>query len=102
MSDFEIIDEDEFKKAQARKASAKPATGRKATAKYNTDDRTKTGWYKLPHSMGFCTVPSHDLVMETIKPEGKVYRQRYPSRMVIQIGDYLVCRDCYLAEADLA
>lgn len=101
MTDFEIIGEDEFKKAQEKKPRATGSPRKRgATKLFNTDDRTKTGWYKLPHTMGYCTVPSHDEVQKALKPEAKAYRQRYPVRMVFQIGEYTVCRDCYLARAD--
>jgi len=91
---FEVISQDEFTKAQSTSGSTTKAK------KYNTEDRTLTGWWKLPSFQAFCTVPSHEDVIRALKPEAKEYRQRYPVRHVFTIGEYDVCRDCYIVEAD--
>jgi hypothetical protein len=64
------------------------------------EPRTRTTWVELPYSLGFCEVPAHDEVMKTLTPEQKVYRDKYPTRWVIDINGVKVCRDCFLAEAD--
>lgn len=86
---FEVITKEEYERGTT---GAKRAT--------NTEDRTLTGWYKLTHHYGFCTVPNHDEVYKTLHPEQQEYRQKYPTRMIFEIGRYFVCRDCFLAEAD--
>ncbi len=88
---FEIIDADAYRKGTARTSKGK---------KLKTEPRNFTTWYDLPTHFGFCTVPTHEDVQRTLKPEQKEYRQVYPTRSVYQIGEYFVCRDCYLAEAD--
>jgi hypothetical protein len=94
---FEVISEEE---ANAPDTS-KPKTTRKKKGA-NTDDRTQTGWYNLPHTVhGFCTVPRHEEVQRELNPEQLEYRDKYPTRMLFEIGEYLVCKDCYLASADL-
>lgn len=98
---FQIIDEAAYKEAQHEAA---PTVARKPRAKKsaNTDDRTHTGWYKLNHThFGFCTVPRHNEIQAALNEEQKEFRDKYPTRMLFPIGDYLVCKDCYLAKADL-
>lgn len=97
---FEEITEEELK----REVSAS-TTGRRKNPKYDDSIRTQTGWHKLPHIMGFCTVPTHNelqqLICETSE-EAKQYREQlYPNRMTYYIDPYHVCRDCYVAEADV-
>lgn len=103
MSDlFETISEDEFKAATETSATKTP-TGRTRKRKaVSFEDRTNTGWFKLNalHSMGFCTVPMHDEIQQSLHPEKKEYRQKYPVRMIVRIGNLDVCRDCFVAEAD--
>jgi hypothetical protein len=102
MSDFafEEISEDELKKELATSSP-----GRTRNPKYDPDIRTNTNWHKLPHIMGFCTVPTHDELQKVISEaseEAREYReQRYPSRMTYFIDPYHVCRDCFVAEADI-
>lgn len=98
---FEEITEEELKKEIAESTG----TGRKKNKKYDDTIRTQTGWHKLPHIMGFCTVPTHDelqkLICET-SDEAREYReQMYPNRMTYLIDPYHVCRDCYVAQADI-
>jgi hypothetical protein len=98
---FEEITEAELLK----EVTAPTGTGRKKNKKYDDTIRTQTGWHKLPHIMGFCTVPTHDelqqLICETSE-EAKTFRtQMYPNRMTYFIDPYHVCRDCYVAEADI-
>jgi len=97
---FEEITEDELKKELAA-----PSGNKGKNKKYDDTDRTQTGWFRLPHVMGFCTVPTHDelqqLICETSE-EAKQWRtQQYPNRMTYLIAPYAVCRDCYIAEADI-
>lgn len=97
---FRIIDETEFN-AEAT-ATPKSTTGGRKTKTGNTDDRTHTGWYKLNHTQhGFCTVPSHNVVQDALSDEKKEFRDKYPVRMLFPIGNYLVCKDCYIMKADL-
>lgn len=100
MSLFEPISSDEFKAATQPKAKTSTGVRRGRRKEPDTEDRTLTGWYKLDHFMDFCTVPMHDELQRSMNEEKQAYRQRYPVRMVITIGDYQVCRDCYVAEAD--
>lgn len=97
---FEEITEEELK----REIST-TTTGRKKNPKYDDTIRTQTGWHKLPHVMAFCTVPMHDELQKSImeaSEEAREYReQMYPNRMVYSIDPYHVCRDCYVAEADI-
>jgi len=93
---FEVITNEEFTKAQA----VPDAPTKKTRKKHNTDDRTLTGWWKLPSYQGFCTVPTHDEVIQALKPEAQAYRSEYPVRYVFEIGEFQVCRDCYQVEAD--
>ena len=63
--------------------------------------RTVTHWFTLTHKMGFCTVPTHyDNVPES-DHTGQPY-DKYPTRMCVEIGDYHVCRWCFIAKADVA
>jgi len=97
---FEEITEDELKK----ELTAAPSTRGKKN-KYDDTDRTQTGWFRLPHVMGFCTVPMHDEVQQLVcesSEDAKHWRtQKYPNRMTYLIHPYTVCRDCYIAEADI-
>lgn len=90
---FEVIDTATYEAAQRKTSGARKS-------KHNLDDRSFTTWYSLSHTMGFCTVPNHDEVIRSLNDEQKEYRQQYPVRMVYEIGEYMVCRDCFLAEAD--
>lgn len=93
---FRVIDESEFLAEET--TPRKTRTPRSA----NTDDRTQRGWYKLAHPQhGFCTVPRHEEIQKTLNEEQIEFRDKYPVRMLYPIGDYLVCKDCYLARADL-
>lgn len=95
---FQIITEEEANEPE--REQPKKATRKKKSA--NTDDRTQTGWYNLPHTVhGFCTVPRHEEIQRQLNPEKQEYREKYPVRMLFEIGEYLVCKDCYLAGADL-
>lgn len=85
---FEVVSEEEFTRTAPR------------TKGYTTEPRTLTVWYTLPHSFGFCTVPRHEEVQEKLEPDQKEYRQRYPTRLTFPIGEYMVCRDCFIVEAD--
>ncbi len=90
---FEIITSAEFQKAKLRdRTKVDPATL----------PRTLTNWLSLATHQDFCTCPSHEEVQRMINqdPEKQEYRQRYPTRYVIEIGDMMVCRDCWMAEAD--
>jgi hypothetical protein len=103
MSDFafEEITEDELLKETA----ATTSTGRPRNKKFDDSIRTNTNWHKLPHIMGFCTVPAHDELQKLIceaSDEAREYReQRYPNRMTYFIDPYHVCRDCFVAEVDI-
>jgi hypothetical protein len=89
---IESISPDEFKREAAAPRKSKTLT---------TEPRTRTVWVDLPYSLGFCTVPAHDEVMKTITSEvAKTYRDKYPTRWIIRIGELDVCRDCFLAGAD--
>jgi len=93
MSDFGIepMTAEEFRKAQI------PRTGKTIA----TEPRTRTVWFTLPTTQGFCTVPDHLEVQKTLDPTKKEYRDKYPVRHVFEIREGLfVCRDCFLAEAD--
>lgn len=94
---FESISPDEFDKATQRTPRTKTSTGDKEL------ERTQTVWFTLPSRLGACTVPSHDHVVGKITdPIKKAYREAYGHnlRMVYTIGEYDVCRDCFLMEAD--
>lgn len=65
-----------------------------------TEPRTRTVWVELDYSLGFCTVPAHEEVQKLLNPGQLEYRQKYPTRWVIEINGIMVCRDCFLAEAD--
>ena len=98
---FEVISDDEFAKAQASSETTTEKPKRGSKSKWNTDIRTQTNWFKFPTHTGFCTVPTHAEVQATLKDgEAGQYRQLYPSRQVFTIGEYDVCRDCFLVEAD--
>ena len=90
---FEVIDAATYEAAQR-----KTSTGRRS--KVNLDERTYTTWYSLAHTMGYCTVPTHDEVIRALNPSQQEYRQQYPVRMVYEIGNLMVCRDCFLVGAD--
>jgi len=89
---IESVGREEFKREAA-------STQRKSKA-LTTEPRTRTVWVELPYSLGFCTVPAHDEVMKLLTPNQKVYRDKYPTRWIIRIGELDVCRDCFLAGAD--
>lgn len=101
---FEEISEEELQQALAPSPSTKGKT-----QKYDTTERTRTNWFRLPHIMGFCTVPMHDEVQELVASESEdaaqwreQYKgQRYPNRMVFTIHPYQVCRDCFIHSADI-
>ena len=86
---FEVITADEFHEAKAQTSKG-----------LVTEPRNFTTWIGLPSRLGFCTVPDHDEIQKMLSPEQKEYRQVYPTRMVTHIGDYDVCRDCFLRRAD--
>jgi hypothetical protein len=97
---FEEITEAELI-AEARTTTS----GRRKNPKYDDTIRTQTAWHKLPHIMGFCTVPTHDELQQLIceaSDEARQYREQlYPNRMTYLIDPYHVCRDCYCASADI-
>jgi hypothetical protein len=63
--------------------------------------RTVVHWLTLPHKLSFCSVPTHyDNVPDT-DMNGQPY-DKYPSRLCTEIGDYSVCRWCYINSADIA
>lgn len=88
---IEPVSSEEFKRE---------ATAPRKSKSIVTEPRTRTVWVDLPYSLGFCTVPAHEEVMKTIEGEAKVYRDKYPTRWVIRIGEVDVCRDCFLVGAD--
>lgn len=62
--------------------------------------RTVTQWMTFQHRMGFCTVPSHyDNVPDT-DYTGEKY-DKHPTRMIVEIEPYEVCRWCYIKSADM-
>ena len=77
----------------------KEAATRK-TKELVTEPRTRTVWVELPYTLGFCEVPAHDEVIKTLDPSAQAYRDKYPTRWVIDIDGVKVCRDCFMAEAD--
>lgn len=97
---FEEITEDEL-----LKETTAPRTTHARNKKYDPDIRTHTNWHKLPHIMGFCTVPKHDEMQKIIiaeSEEAREYReQRYPNRMTYFIEPYSVCRDCFVNSIDI-
>lgn len=93
---FEVISDSEYAEAQA---ASEPA-GKEKKPKWNTDVRTRTNWWKLPTHLGFCTVPLHAEVQAALTDEEKQYRKNIETRMVFEIGPYMVCRDCFVVEAD--
>lgn len=81
---------DELSLEEAQSLLAAAPQVRAKTRRFNTDDRTYSGWFKLEHTANRdCEVPSHD---ESERP-----RKR---GMVAIIDDVAVCRVCYLAERD--
>lgn len=78
----------------------KKGSGARKAREPKTEPRNLVTWFALQHVQGFCTVPSHDEVIRELKPGQKEYRQRYPTRMTFRIGEYDVCRDCFMMEAD--
>ena len=88
---IESVSSEEFKRESVKPRKSKSVV---------TEPRTRTVWVELPYSLGFCTVPAHDEVMKTITGEGKVYRDKYPTRWIIRIGELDVCRDCFMLGAD--
>jgi hypothetical protein len=97
---FEVISDDEFAKAQETSLPADDKPKRGSKPKFNTDVRTRTNWFKFPTHSGFCTVPMHVEIQDALSDEEKQYRKGVETRMVFEIGPYMVCRDCFLAEAD--
>lgn len=94
---FEVIDTATYEAAQrVAPKTSKPRKGKEI----DLSVRTYTLWYSLNHTMGFCTVPMHDEIVRSLDPTKQEYRQVYPVRMVYPIGDLLVCRDCFMMEAD--
>jgi hypothetical protein len=93
---FEQISEDELKAELTA-----PARTRSKKSKFDTTDRSTTGWFRLPHVRSFCTVPTHDEIQQLLSDEDKEFRQLYPVRMIYTIEPYKVCRDCYVSSADI-
>lgn len=90
---FQVIDTATYEAAQRKSSSARKS-------KVNLDERNYTTWYALPHTMGFCTVPRHDEIINSLSETKQEYRQKYPTRMVYEINGMMVCRDCFMTEAD--
>lgn len=88
---IEAVDPAEFKRE---------ATPARRSKELKFEPRTRTTWVDLPYSLGFCEVPAHEEVMKTLNPGQLEYRDKYPTRWVIEINGVKVCRDCFLAEAD--
>lgn len=88
---IESVERDEFKRE---------ATPIRKSKSLKTEPRTRTVWVELPYSFGFCEVPAHEEVQKLLNPSQLEYRQKYPTRWVIDINGVMVCRDCFLAEAD--
>ena len=88
---IESISSEEFKREAVTPRKSKSLA---------TEPRTRTVWVDLPYTLGFCTVPAHDEVQKLLSPEEKEYRQKYPTRWIIRIGELDVCRDCFLVGAD--
>lgn len=68
----------------------------------NFEIRTATHWLTElvnQQHFGYCTVPSHYDNVPDSDFSGEKY-DKYPTRFVVEIGPYHVCRWCYLAEAD--
>ena len=97
MTDFEF---EEISEAEVAEILT-PKRSRGSKPKFDLTVRNNTTWFKLPHIMGFCTVPMHDEIMKTISDDEKKWRQNYPSRMTYFIEPYHVCRDCFTSEADI-
>lgn len=89
---FTTVDADTFNKQIGKKHSRARSP--------KTEPRTLTTWYDLTHHTGFCTVPAHEEIQETLKPDQLEYRQRYPTRHLFTINDVHVCRDCFIHEGD--
>ena len=63
--------------------------------------RTVVHWLTLPHKLSFCSVPSHyDNVPDT-DMNGQPY-DKYPTRLCIELDEFMVCRWCFIASADIA
>src|SRR5262245_37168731 len=90
---FEVIDTATYEAAQRKTSGARKSKVDLSIRNYNT-------WYSLQHTMGFCTVPTHDEVIQALSEEQQGYRQKYPVRMVYEINGVHVCRDCFLVGAD--
>lgn len=96
---FEEISAEEFQTAHSVSSKSPPKSRRARVAK--TEPRNNTTWYALPHSQGFCTCPAHDEIQQLLNPEEKVYRQKYPVRMVYPITATMdICRDCFVNGGD--
>jgi hypothetical protein len=66
--------------------------------------RTVTHWLtELVRSQhfGYCTVPTHYDNVPDSDFSGEKF-DKYPSRLVVDLDPYQVCRWCYIAEADIA
>lgn len=89
---FTVVDAETFARSLAPKQRSRRSP--------KTEPRTQTVWFDLVHHTGFCTVPRHDEVQRSLHPAKQEVRQKYPVRHVFTIGEFDVCRDCFLAEAD--
>lgn len=79
-------------------AEPEPKKTSRARSKVDLTDRTIATWLKTQHQLGFeCDVPLHD---EAVTAQGMPGRARNKG-MTITIGDYHVCRLCFLESADL-
>lgn len=93
MSEFgiESISAEEFRRETLPKSSKQ----------LTTEPRTRTVWFDLPHTTGYCTVPAHEEVQKLLDPSKREYRDKYPVRHVFEIrAGLFICRDCFIAEAD--
>ena len=97
MTDFAF---EQISEAELKAEVTAPARARTKKSKFDTEDRSVTGWFRLPHVRGFCTVPMHDEIQALLSDEDKEFRQKYPVRMTYKIEPYEVCRDCYVEKAD--
>ncbi len=63
--------------------------------------RSVSHFLTLPHTIGFCSVPSHYDNVPDHDMNGQEY-DKYPTRLCVEIEPYHVCRWCYIASADIA
>ena len=100
---FTPLNEDEFRRETAS-IEKEPKQTTRRTRKIVTEPRNMTTWYAISathHSHGFCQCDRHEEVQRMLNPEAKSYRDQYPVRMVFEIRPgLLICRDCFIAEAD--